>query len=228
VSRLRAALGGGRARAVREWLAGLRPTTRRRAAAMTAGIVALAALAVVALVLVLPAVYAEYGFHPDTSAQSWASLTPQYADSSLCRRCHEAEYLPWQDSKHAPVVCESCHGPLAEHAATAPIVAPPGTIEVEAPTQTLCIACHEQVPGRPLNVAQVDLTAHYAGAPCLGCHDVHSTTAKRPPEISHSLARLPACVTCHKPEGLKPVPVGHEEAADAVCQTCHKRPSDGE
>jgi hypothetical protein len=228
VSRLRAAFGGDRARSIRERAGRRRPTTRWGAAAVTAGILAFAALAVVALVVVLPAVYAEYGFHPETSAQSWASLTPQYADSSVCRRCHEAEYLPWQASKHAPVVCESCHGPLAEHAATAPVVAPPGTIEVEIPTQALCIACHEQVPGRPPNVAQVELASHYAGAPCLGCHDVHSATAKRPPEISHSLAGLPACITCHTPAGLKPVPVGHEPAADAVCRTCHKRPSGGE
>jgi hypothetical protein len=47
----------------------------------------------------------------------------------------------------------------------------------------------------------------------------------RPPEISHSLTRLPACVTCHAPKGLKPVPVGHEESDDLVCRACHKRPT---
>ena len=59
-------------------------------------------------------------------------------------------------------------------------------------------------------------------------HDAHSADAVRPPDISHSLARLPACVTCHAPEGLKPVPVGHEETDDLACRSCHKRPTAGQ
>jgi hypothetical protein len=122
----------------------------------------------------------------------------------------------------------SCHGPLTEHAATAPVEAEPGSLEIEAPDEALCAICHEQSPAKPIAFAQVDLEAHYSGAACLGCHDAHSADAVRPPDISHSLARLPACVTCHAPEGLKPVPVGHEETDDLACRSCHKRPTAGQ
>jgi hypothetical protein len=209
----------------------LRPSSRKGAAGLALAGVAIAAVlvvAVVGLVLVLPAVYDEYGYHPEKSALSWAALTPQYADSALCQRCHQREYLPWQAGKHAPVSCESCHGPLAEHAATAPVDAPAGTIAIAKPSDGLCALCHATVAGRPLAFPQVDLTQHYAGAPCLSCHDSHSTVPLRPPQIPHSLDKLPACTTCHKPAGLKPVPVGHVEAPDAVCLTCHQRPAAGD
>jgi hypothetical protein len=215
-------------RRLRAAAARLRPTSRKGALGLgLAGIavVALLVVAVVGLVVVVPWVYAEYGYHPAESAQSWAALTPQYADSSLCQRCHAAQYAPWQAADHAVVACETCHGPLAEHAATAPVEAAPGTIAIEKPPAGLCALCHEQGPGRPLGFPVVDLTSHYAGAPCLGCHDSHAAVALIPPDVSHSLANLPACVTCHKPAGLKPVPIGHEEAADPVCLTCHKRPA---
>jgi len=219
VSRLRTAAGR------------LRPTSRKGAAGLAVAGVAMVLVMVVAvagLIVVVPSIYGEYGYHPTENAQSWAALTPQYADSALCRSCHLPEYVPWQAAKHATVACESCHGPLAEHAATAPVKAAAGTIAIEKPTSDLCVLCHQQTTGRPDGFPVVDLSQHHAGAPCLGCHDSHSATALVPPDISHSLAMLPACVTCHKPAGLKPVPAGHEEAPDAVCLTCHQRPTAGQ
>jgi hypothetical protein len=211
---------------LRAALARLRPTSR---AGLIKGILAGATLvatlivASVAMALVVPWVYDEYGFHPVENARTWAALTPSYADAAVCERCHEAEYAPWQGERHASVTCESCHGPLAEHAATAPLEAPAGSLALEKPAEDLCVVCHEQSPAKPTAFAQVALAEHFAGGPCLGCHDSHSATAVRPPGIPHSLARLPACVTCHAPAGLKPVPVGHVEADDLVCRTCHKR-----
>jgi hypothetical protein len=216
---------------LRAALARRRPTTR---AGIVKGILAggalVAALAVasVALAVVVPWVYGEYGFHPVENARTWAALTPRYADAVVCQRCHEAEYAPWKGERHATVTCESCHGPLAEHAATAPLEAPAGSLGLAKPAKELCAVCHERSPAKPTAFAQVDLAAHYPGGPCLGCHDSHAATAVRPPEISHSLARLPACVTCHAPAGLKPVPVGHVESSDAVCRACHTRPAGSE
>ncbi len=231
MTRLRAALGGGRPAALRASLRRLRPSgPRRTLKAVVAGValVAVMTISAMAILVVIPRVYDEYGFHPEQNARSWAALTPQYADSALCQRCHAREYAPWQAAKHAAVTCESCHGPLAEHAATAPVTAPAGSLAIEKPSDGLCAVCHAAVTGRRLTFPQVDLTKHYAGAPCLGCHDSHATTALRPPDISHSLANLPACVTCHRPAGLKPVPVGHEEGPDAVCRTCHKPSTAGD
>jgi hypothetical protein len=216
---------------LRAALARRRPTSRGGVVkGILAGgaLVALLAVASIALVVAVPWIYGEYGFHPEANARTWAALTPRYADAALCARCHEAQYAPWQNERHAGVTCESCHGPLAEHAATAPLEAPAGSLGLAKPAEDLCVVCHEKSPAKPETFAQVDLAEHYTGSTCLGCHDSHSADAVRPPDISHSLARLPACVTCHAPAGLKPVPAGHVESSDAVCQSCHKRPATGQ
>lgn len=208
-----------------------RPTSRAGVIRWILAGGALFALLVVASVTVavaVPWVYGEYGFHPEENARTWAALAPQYADAVPCQRCHEAEYAAWKGEPHAAVTCESCHGPLAEHAATAPLEAPPGSLGLEMPAEGICVVCHEKSPAKPTAFAQVDLAEHYSGAGCLGCHDSHSADAVRPPDISHSLERLPACVTCHVPAGLKPVPVGHVASDDATCQGCHKRPTAGQ
>jgi hypothetical protein len=217
-------------RRLRSAVARRRPTSRGGVVkGILAGgaLVALLAVASIAMVVAVPWIYGEYGFHPEANARTWAALTPRYADAVLCARCHEAQYAPWQNERHAGVTCESCHGPLAEHAATAPLEAPAGSLGIAKPAEDLCVVCHEKSPAKPATFAQVDLAEHY-GSTCLGCHDSHSADAVRPPDISHSLARLPACVTCHAPAGLKPVPAGHVESSDAVCQSCHKRPAAGQ
>jgi hypothetical protein len=219
VKRLRAALAHGR------------PTSRAGAVkGFVAGVLLLTAVVFVgvAMIIVVPWVYGEYGFHPEENARSWAALTPQYADAVVCARCHEAQYATWQGERHASVTCESCHGPLAEHAATAPVEAEAGSLGLTTPDEDLCAICHEKSPAKPAAFAQVDLAEHYAGGRCLNCHDSHSADAVHPPEIPHSLARLPECVTCHTPSGLKPVPEGHVESSDAACMGCHKRPTAGQ
>jgi hypothetical protein len=197
---------------------------------MAAGAALVAGLAVVLFVLgaAFSAFYGEYGSHPAENARSWAALTPAYADSSLCQRCHQPEYGPWAASPHRAVVCESCHGPLAAHAAETSPNAPAGSVVLAKVADGICVACHEQTTGRPAGFPQVDLARHYPGASCLWCHNPHDAKAVRPPDIPHSLDRLPACVTCHTPAGLKPVPVGHVSSADAVCRTCHARPANGQ
>lgn len=205
----------------------LRPTSRRGAVGLVLGGAALVVVLVVGLVVVLPWAYGMYGFHPEENARSWAALTPQYAQSPACASCHAREYEPWQEADHAVVACESCHGPLAEHAATAPEGATATLAnEVDPPHADLCVLCHEQAPGRPAGFPAVDLDLHYGGAPCLGCHESHSVTALTPPLISHAIEGIPECITCHAADALKPVPVGHEPAGDAVCRTCHLLPAE--
>ena len=171
-------------------------------------------------------VYDEYGFHPERNARSWAALTPRYADSTVCRRCHEAEYAPWVASRHLTVVCESCHGPLAVHAAEDPDLAPVAAIV--KPAAGLCAACHERAVARPAGFPQVALAEHFDQAPCIGCHDPHDAEALVPPDISHPIDRLPACNTCHEPDGLKPLPAGHVESTDDLCRFCHRRAAGSE
>jgi hypothetical protein len=228
VKGLRIPGAGAPAAAVRSAARRLRPSSRTGLAKLLLGSAALGAGLVAAFIVMgaaFSAFYVEYGFHPEQNAQSWAALRPAYADSTICQRCHQPEYAPWAASHHQTVVCESCHGPLAAHAAETSPNAPAGSVVLAKVQQGICVACHEQRIGRPAGFPQVDLARHYPGAACLWCHDPHDATAVRPPDIPHSLDRLPACVTCHAPDGLKPIPVGHVVSSDAICRTCHARPA---
>ena len=228
MSRLGGAPGAGRIASLASAVRRLRPASRRglvKGIAAGGALVVGLAVAVLVVSAAFSTFYGEYGFHPEENARSWAALAPSYADSTLCERCHQREYEPWVVSRHQTVVCESCHGPLAAHAAGTSPEALAGSVALARVPEGICVACHEKVTGRPLTFPQVALSEHFPGAPCLWCHHPHDASALRPPDISHPLDRLPACVTCHVPAGLKPVPVGHIESADAVCRSCHAGPA---
>ncbi len=187
--------------------------------------------------------YDQYGAHQARNAKAWASLTPQYAaDSGQCASCHRTEYGKWSESRHVVVGCQTCHGALAEHVATAPVPESAEAIdEAEAgaaspipvhgaplpvpPTDRLCTVCHERTIGIPAGFRAIVPAVHYPGTSCLQCHDVHTAVAVPPPTITHSLANVPECTACHGTtvtNGVKPMPAGHELSSDAICLGCHK------
>jgi predicted CXXCH cytochrome family protein len=168
------------------------------------------------------ALYATYGYHPAENARSWAALTPRYGDPSQCASCHATEYARWSQAKHNAVTCESCHGPLAAHAAD-----PGDAGAITLPTTDACITCHEQVTGRPAAQPQVDVAVHYTGVTCLQCHNAHTSLAESPKQITHPLANLPTCITCHGPDQLRQFPAGHSVADDSVCLGCHRPAQSG-
>ena len=178
---------------------------------------AILGVALVGAGVAVAAIYGTYGFHPAENARSWAALTPRYGDPTMCAACHVKEYASWTKAKHVAVTCESCHGPLAAHAAD-----PNGTPEVVDPTEDQCRTCHEKVIGRPSTLPQVDLAVHYPGVTCLQCHNAHTSLAEAPKPVGHPLANLPACATCHGPAGLNRFPAGHVVAEDSVCLGCHR------
>jgi hypothetical protein len=211
------------------------------AVAVGLAILLLAALAVGAVAAAT--FYDQYGRHDARNAREWAALTPQYAaDSSLCARCHATEYGKWSHSKHIVVGCQTCHGPLAAHAATAPVpesveaidqseAGEASPIPVEGaprpvpPTDALCTVCHGERLGQPDSFPTVDRATHFPGTSCLQCHDVHTAVALPPPVITHSLENVPACITCHgttTTNGVRPMPAGHKLSEDSVCLGCHK------
>jgi hypothetical protein len=159
----------------------------------------------------------QYGFHPERNARAWAIRTPEYGEAATCRECHAGEYRAWSLARHAAVVCESCHGPMAAHASDGTAA----TAELPKLTGDICIACHEKVEGRPPSVPQVDLATHHGTTSCVLCHDPHAATAVLPPTVTHPLANLPACTVCHGREGLNPMPLGHTESSDSICLGCH-------
>ncbi len=202
-----------------------RPSGAKALALASVKVVAVVAVLSVGLLVAVTAAvafYGQYGFHPEENARVWAARELSYSSGSGCQACHAAQWNTHIASGHAPVACESCHGPLLSHD-----VDPQVTPVLATPESDLCVRCHEATAGRPETFPQVDLAVHYKSGVCLGCHDPHSTAARRPPVVSHPLDFLPACTVCHNPAGLKELPAGHEEAEDAVCLGCHAAGASG-
>lgn len=217
-----------RARAFRRQLRG--PVRRLRAAARwtTRQVVihgAAAGLSVVAGLL-LVTLYAEYGYHPVRNTAIWAQQPVSYAPSGDCARCHADQAATVAKARHATVDCQSCHGPLADHARTAGVAlaaSSDAAPEASPVARATCLLCHEGVEGRPLEFPVVTAATHFDPAPCLLCHEPHAAVAKVPARISHSLDGLPDCLTCHGPDRIRPMPVAHPEWPEGDCLTCHLR-----
>ncbi len=97
-----------------------------------------------------------------------------FAGRRKCAQCHEKVVTAKSAGKHAGVGCESCHGPLAAHAAK-----PESTKPVLPKIATLCLECHRELVGRPAKFPQVDPKQHNQGVDCDACHDPHEP---KPPE----------------------------------------------
>jgi hypothetical protein len=162
--------------------------------------------------------YGDYGApRTPSSIRVWQERALSYTASN-CHGCHTGAAFEAASRPHAPLLCEACHLPTVDH--PGPIA---GVIQaLPVATNADCIACHTGFPGRPENLAAIDVERHYAGATCLKCHDPHTSIAIKPLEVKHPLTNLPQCATCHAPLGLKRYPVNHEPAPDEVCLACHR------
>lgn len=182
-----------------------------------------AALSLAAGVAVV-ALYTEYGYHPVRNAATWASQPVHFAVAGACAACHAPEVAAVAAALHAATNCQSCHGPLGDHAkGNTSTLALVSTSAAPAQAVAACVVCHERVSGRPAAFPQVTLALHFGSAPCLLCHDPHTTAALAPPVIPHSLDRLPDCIVCHGPDGLRPVSARHPVWPQGECLSCHLR-----
>jgi Cytochrome c554 and c-prime len=117
----------------------------------------------------VPHSFGQYG-HFRGDAIPEASAKPiSYAGHQTCETCH-AEVLDLKkNGRHARVACETCHGPLANHADD------PGSVHPEKlDTAVLCVRCHEANSAKPKNFPQVASQEHSTGLPCDTCHQPHS------------------------------------------------------
>lgn len=205
------------------WWQSVRPRTRRGAVLGLVAVVGGSAVMAVALFVGASMAWSPYittDLHPDTNARAWAAKDPVFAGAGLCAKCHETEAARLASARHAAIGCESCHGPLLEHAASSPVELA-SAIKPAVPTDSVCSRCHTLAIGRPGGLLQVRLADHYVPV-CLQCHDPHTGVAHRPPVVLHPLENLPPCVTCHGPDGFKARSVRHPDVTgDEPCLACH-------
>ena len=140
-----------------------------------AHLVRMAALFVVGLSLFLfsrsffvPADFGIYG-HYRAGALDDARATPiAFAGQASCLDCHSDVGEARQAARHARVSCESCHGPLATHAAGGEPLVP-----ARPDGRAGCISCHAKSRSKPLAFPQVDVSEHAGENRCVECHNPH-------------------------------------------------------
>jgi uncharacterized CHY-type Zn-finger protein len=93
----------------------------------------------------------------------------EYAGQAACADCHADVVELRAQARHKAIACESCHGPLAKHAADPGELKPP---RPEAPP--LCVHCHAANTGKSTRYPIVDVKEHAGGDSCITCHTPHN------------------------------------------------------
>ena len=119
-----------------------------------------------------------------------------FGDNPSCVSCHEWSVETVMEDKHAGLSCESCHGPLANHARGEEKIADavlaygmPGHLEGKTnPVIWQCQNCHEATINKPKTVPQYTASGKFKthikfeaggyrpGTDCLKCHGAHEPT----------------------------------------------------
>ena len=117
----------------------------------------------------VPKSFGKYGHFRGDAITEIAARPVAYAGHQTCEGCHSDVLDIKKDGKHARVACESCHGPLANHADD------PGSVQPEKlQTAGLCVRCHEANSAKPKKFPQVASKEHSSDLPCETCHQPHS------------------------------------------------------
>ena len=134
-------------------------------------LVLLAGLAIFLLIraVLVPKDFGEYGHYRAGALEMISARPISYAGHSQCVLCHDQEAKAHGGGKHANVSCETCHGPLAKHAAD-----PTANVPKLPDVANLCRRCHEKDAAKPKRFPQVATVAHSQGVLCNSCHQPHN------------------------------------------------------
>jgi cytochrome c553 len=166
----------------------------------------------------------EYGHYRGNAVAEIARDKPKYQGTAYCRSCHAAQFTQWSGGVHNSaslgkiVKCEVCHGPGGGrdrernyiNAATGPIH--PTNLKLVVPTDTraLCTLCHERMPARPQQQAQIVIADHAGTQQCTLCHNPHSprtfisavVAPAHPGDAAAGKSKTEACAGCHGAAGI--------------------------
>jgi hypothetical protein len=116
----------------------------------------------------VPPDFGVYGFYRAGALDAARDRPVMYAGREACADCHGDVVDVLKGGRHAMAGCESCHGPLAKHAA--------GEIDPKLKIlnpRTLCITCHVKMEGKYAAFPQVDPVEHMGEPACTECHLPH-------------------------------------------------------
>jgi uncharacterized CHY-type Zn-finger protein len=122
----------------------------------------------VARAALVPEGFGKYGHYRAGAIDDVRAKPIAYAGQKACAECHGDIVDLRAKARHRGISCESCHGPLARHAAD------PGQLTPTLPeARPLCIRCHAAKTGKPSQFPSVDIKEHAGDESCLTCHKPH-------------------------------------------------------
>ncbi len=181
----------------------------------------------------------EYGHYRGNAVAEIARDKPKFQGTKFCKSCHAAQYAQWSKGVHDSanigkfVKCEVCHGPGGSrdpeknyiNAATGPVHPKNLKLVIPNDTRALCTLCHEKMPSRPKQQAQIVVDDHAGTQQCTLCHDPHSprtfvgalVAPVHPGDAAAGKSKVGACVSCHGNAGVSlglpgPTLAGQSEA----------------
>jgi len=121
------------------------------------------------------------------SLEDLRALPMSYGGNESCQRCHAAEHAALAGPGHWKLSCESCHGPLVDHARGDEKTGQ-AILVTESPRQ--CLNCHEEQINRPEDFPQYRYQhgermarrhkSGRGGRHCLDCHNPHAPEVPGP------------------------------------------------
>jgi uncharacterized CHY-type Zn-finger protein len=117
----------------------------------------------------VPPTFGKLGHYRAAAIDEIGAKPPEYAGQQACAGCHADVVELRAQARHRGIACESCHGPLAKHAAD------PGQMTPKLPeARPLCVHCHAANTGKSKRYPTVDITEHAGDETCLTCHTPHN------------------------------------------------------
>lgn len=110
-----------------------------------------------------------YGWHRRSNEAEWKRQKVQYRGRDYCRDCHDEQMTNLLRSPHAPIQCENCHGPAAEHPDY------PEKLPIDK-SRELCLRCHASLPysgSARARIKAIEPYKHYPDTTCSDCHEPH-------------------------------------------------------
>lgn len=111
-----------------------------------------------------------FGYHRLSNEQEWKDYPEKYKGNVYCNECHDDMVEEVENSQHAMVPCENCHGAAFDHPDN------PEKMAIDR-SRLLCTRCHAKLtmPSSDRNsIPGIDPALHNKGEECSSCHNPHN------------------------------------------------------
>ncbi|GEM_PF-1202956 len=136
-------------------------------------------VSVVAIALLQPSSWGEYGNYRGDALKDEAAKPLVYGDNASCVECHGEINELARGDVHKNISCEMCHTPVSEHVRDGKKIKDALVVGVKE-QNSLCLKCHSKMMGRGEKFPMVDAKLHLEElevrptSSCNRCHTVHA------------------------------------------------------